>query len=112
MKQELENDEELRYGYQSNIAMLLHYRFDLPKFRDRNEAANDILKLVFELEGSFIDWREGIHINSCLHCKKEFSVSETEHREDGWEYLYCSEECKKVGMSKEKIDDRFEILDL
>lgn len=57
MKQKLEQDEELRYGYQSNIAMLLHDRFDLPDFRERNEAANDILKLIFEVEGDFVDWR-------------------------------------------------------
>lgn len=51
-------DDELRYSYQSNVAMLLHDRFDLTNFEERNEAANDILKIIFDLEGNFIDWRK------------------------------------------------------
>ena len=58
IKQELERDEELRYTYQSNIAMLLHNKFDLTNFEERNEVANDILKLIFGLEGDFVDWRK------------------------------------------------------
>jgi DNA-directed RNA polymerase subunit F len=57
IKQELEKDEELRLTYQSNIAMLLHDRFDLTNFEERNEAANDILKLIFDIDGDFLDCR-------------------------------------------------------
>jgi len=57
-KEELEKDEELRWGYQSNIAMLLHDRFDLTNFEERNDVANAILKLMCDLEGDFVDWRK------------------------------------------------------
>ncbi len=53
MKQELEKDEELRFGYQSNIAMLLFDKYNITDFGDynkRNMAANDILKLVFDMK--------------------------------------------------------------
>jgi len=58
MKQELEKDEELRFAYQSNIAMLLHDRYGITNFDKRNKAANDILKLVFEITGDFVDFRK------------------------------------------------------
>ena len=58
MKEELEKDEDLRYGYQSNIAMLLHDRYGIVNFEKRNTAANDILKLVFEIDVDFVDWRK------------------------------------------------------
>ena len=50
MKQELEKDEELRFGYQSNIAMLLYDRYGITDYNNRNLAANDILKLVFDMK--------------------------------------------------------------
>lgn len=53
MKQALEKDEEFRFGYQSNIAMLLHDRYNITDFTDynkRNMAAYDILKLVFDIK--------------------------------------------------------------
>ena len=50
LKQELEKDEELRWGYQSNIAMLLHDRYGIIDYNERNLAANDILKLVFDMK--------------------------------------------------------------
>ena len=58
MKQELEKDEELRFAYQSNIAMLLHDKYGVPDFDKRNETANDILKLIFEITGDFVDFRK------------------------------------------------------
>ena len=57
-KEALEKDEELRYGYQSNIAMLLNDRFDITNFKERNEGANAILKLMCDIEGNFVDWRK------------------------------------------------------
>ena len=41
-------DPDLRYGYQSNIAMLLHDQYGITEHDKRNAAANDILKLIFE----------------------------------------------------------------
>jgi len=43
----LEQDEDLKLGYVSNIAMLLHDRYDITDYDQRNQAAEDILKLLF-----------------------------------------------------------------
>jgi hypothetical protein len=43
----LEQDEDLKLGYVSNIAMLLHDRYDITDYDQRNQAAEDILKLIF-----------------------------------------------------------------
>lgn len=43
----LEQDEGLRIAYVSNIAMLLHDRYGITDYNQRNQAAEDILKLIF-----------------------------------------------------------------
>ena len=43
----LEQDDDLKLGYVSNIAMLLHDRYDITDYDQRNQAAEDILKLLF-----------------------------------------------------------------
>lgn len=43
----LEQDEGFKIGYVSNIAMLLHDRYDITDYDQRNQAAEDILKLIF-----------------------------------------------------------------
>ena len=43
----LKKDEGLCYGYQSNIAMLLHDRYGITDHKIRNDAAKDIIELVF-----------------------------------------------------------------
>jgi len=40
-------DEDLRHGYVSNIAMLLHDRYGITDYETRNQAAEDILELLF-----------------------------------------------------------------
>lgn len=40
-------DEQFRYGYQANIAMLLYDRYGITNYDERNHAANDILELIF-----------------------------------------------------------------
>lgn len=55
-KEALEEDEGLRWEYQSNIALLLHKEFDLTIFEDKNKIANDILKLICDIEGEFINY--------------------------------------------------------
>ena len=47
MRNTLTRDEDLRFGYQSNIAMLLHDRHGITGHDERNAAAQDILDLVF-----------------------------------------------------------------
>jgi len=58
MREELDKDEELKYGYQSNIAMILHDRYGITDYKKRNEAANEILKLIFETKGDPIHWNK------------------------------------------------------
>ena len=41
-------DESFRLSYRSNIAMLLHDHYGVTDSAERNQAAEDILKLVFE----------------------------------------------------------------
>ena len=45
----LENDEDLYFGYQSNVAMLLHDRYGITEHKERNEAAKEILSLIFSI---------------------------------------------------------------
>jgi len=45
-RKELE-DDNLRIGYIANIAMLLHDRYGITDYKTRNQAAIDILKLIF-----------------------------------------------------------------
>lgn len=40
-------DEELRWGYVSNIAMLLHDKYNITDYDTRNQAAEEILELIF-----------------------------------------------------------------
>lgn len=40
-------DEGLRWGYVSNIAMLLHDRYNITDYDTRNQAAEEILELLF-----------------------------------------------------------------
>lgn len=47
MRKALEKDAGLLDGYVSNIAMLLHDRFDITDYVQRNRAARDIIKLIF-----------------------------------------------------------------
>ena len=47
-KDAFDRDPDFRYGYQSNIAMLLHDQYGITDYDKRNAAANDILKLIFE----------------------------------------------------------------
>lgn len=50
MRMAFENDSEpggLKHAYVSNIAMLLHDRYEITDYETRNEAAKDILKLIF-----------------------------------------------------------------
>jgi len=47
MRDALNNDKSLRWGYISNIAMLLHDRYGITNYNQRNRAASDILKLIF-----------------------------------------------------------------
>jgi hypothetical protein len=40
--------EDLRRCYIANIAMLLHDRYGITDVKKRNQAAEDILKLIFD----------------------------------------------------------------
>ena len=44
----LGTDEGLRLGYLANIAMLLHDRYGITGMEERNAAAADILRLIFD----------------------------------------------------------------
>jgi len=48
MAKHLREDEGLMIGYQANVAMLLHDRYGITDYETRNQAAKDILALVFE----------------------------------------------------------------
>jgi hypothetical protein len=47
MRKALERDEDLRWCYVSNVAMLLHDRYGITDYDQRTQAAEDILKLIF-----------------------------------------------------------------
>lgn len=42
-----EADEHFKYGYVSNVAMLLHDRYGITDHKKRNDAAKEILELIF-----------------------------------------------------------------
>ena len=42
-----EDDEEFRQTYVANIAMLLHDKYGIVNWEQRNNAAEDILNLIF-----------------------------------------------------------------
>ena len=50
MSEHLLIDTGLRLGYQSNIAMLLSDKYNLTDYEHRNQAATDILNLIFDLK--------------------------------------------------------------
>ena len=45
----LANDEDLYIGYQAPIAMLLHDRYGITEHTKRNNAADEILSLIFSI---------------------------------------------------------------
>ena len=45
--QAFEDDEDFRNAYVSNIAMLLHDRYGIINYEERNKAAEDIMNLIF-----------------------------------------------------------------
>lgn len=47
MCEAFEHDEDFRRAYVDNIAMLLHDRYDIINYEKRNNAAEDIMKLIF-----------------------------------------------------------------
>lgn len=47
MRDAFEKDEGLKIAYISNIAMLLHDQHGITNYDKRNQAAEDILKLIF-----------------------------------------------------------------
>ena len=48
MRKALEQNAGLKLGYVSNVAMLLHDRYGITDYEQRNQAAEDILKLIFD----------------------------------------------------------------
>lgn len=50
MRDAFEESEDFYFGYVSNIAMLLHDRYGITGYKTRNEAAQEILKLIFYYE--------------------------------------------------------------
>lgn len=47
MCREFEDDEDFRQTYIANIAMLLHDKYGIVNWEQRNQAAEDIMKLIF-----------------------------------------------------------------
>jgi hypothetical protein len=47
MGEQIAGDADLAYGYEANIAMLLHDHYGITDYDTRNAAAVDIIKLVF-----------------------------------------------------------------
>ena len=45
----LQEDDDLYQGYQANVAMLLHDRYGITDYEKRNEAADEILSLIFSI---------------------------------------------------------------
>lgn len=48
MAKHLREDKGLRLSYEANVAMLLHDRHGIKGEKQRNLAARDILRLIFE----------------------------------------------------------------
>jgi predicted hydrolase (HD superfamily) len=44
---EFNEDEEFRQSYIDNIAMLLHDKYGIINYEERNNAAEDIMNLIF-----------------------------------------------------------------
>lgn len=53
-----ENDQIWRYPWQSNIAMLLHDRYGITDWDKRNQAATDILNMIYDANWELIDYRK------------------------------------------------------
>ena len=47
-KEAFEEDEYFKDVYRSNIAMLLHDRYGIIGHKERNDAANDIMAVIFD----------------------------------------------------------------
>jgi len=47
LRREFDDDEDFRQTYISNVAMLLHDKYGIVNYEDRNNAAEDIMKLIF-----------------------------------------------------------------
>lgn len=47
MCREFEEDEDFRQTYIANIAMLLHDKYGIINYEERNNAAEDIFRLIF-----------------------------------------------------------------
>jgi len=47
-KDAFEDDEMFRFAYQSNIAMLLHDRYGITDWKKRNDAAIEIMAVIFD----------------------------------------------------------------
>ncbi len=47
-KKAFEEDQNFRDLYVSNIAMLLYDKYGLINYKDRNNAANDIMAVIFD----------------------------------------------------------------
>lgn len=47
-KDHFEADESFRFGYQSNIAMLLYDRYGIKDYKLRNDIALDIMDVIFD----------------------------------------------------------------
>jgi len=47
LRREFDDDEDFRQSYISNIAMLLHDKYNIINWEDRNNAAEEIMKLIF-----------------------------------------------------------------
>jgi len=47
-KKAFEEDDNFRNVYVANIAMLLHDKYGLINYKDRNAAANDIMAVIFD----------------------------------------------------------------
>ena len=47
-KKAFEEDSNFRNVYVANIAMLLHDRYGIINYKDRNAAANDIMAVIFD----------------------------------------------------------------
>ena len=71
-KKSFEENEDFRDSYRANIAMLLYDRYNIKGMKERNQAAKDIMDVIFDAKD----------IKPIVHNEKD------------------------------KIDDRWEILDL
>ena len=88
IKKRLEEDEDFLFGYQSNIAMTLYDRYGIVNYYERNMAARDILKIVFNATLNRESWTHPD--NQAPNQKQELN--------------------QKIVL--DPIEDRFEILDL